>query len=495
MTNIKYIILEQIINEGRLEDVIKKYNNVDEETIRSLSGNDPSGNNKYLEWMVKNIIISPESGNEIIDAVKCFHTNVNRLNDKTVAAIYSEQNFQNPSEEQKREFEKIKKTPKDINAYVSYLWIKPMCEYFEELKPATANRVKIWEDDRWLLISPLTHEASCKYGIHSSWCVSTSNSNYWNRYSKEGSLIFWLDKKELHPTRGQEVGNYKIAVHIKFPFFEKPIDWEWYSMEDQRMESSFMITILPKDGIEACKKYVGDIVKNKKNKINTFLDKLKPYVAGITTNRGYIHIFPKMLNGVIQDVPFLNDIIINYRGLPMNSYFNNYNGYDIPFLTLDISLLLTSNFEDMSDYFSQDDFGYHFLNNLKDKNQIVKLSEIIKSLDEDGVTKDLNSEAKEEIAYRLVLNFYKIMGEEGTKINQSTKNLSIGDTVVYKERGRKWGPGTNVTVVRLTDKFVFLSNDKKTARNEKNTMLKILPPPKLVDDRIREQRWIRKYII
>ncbi len=102
MTNIKYIILEQIINEGRLEDVIKKYNNVDEETIRSLSGNDPSGNNKYLEWMVKNIIISPESGNEIIDAVKCFHTNTNRLNDKTVAAIYSEQNFQNPSEEQKK---------------------------------------------------------------------------------------------------------------------------------------------------------------------------------------------------------------------------------------------------------------------------------------------------------------------------------------------------------------------------------------------------------
>jgi hypothetical protein len=52
MKNIKYNILEQIITEGRLEDMIKKYEgSVSEDMVRQLSAGDPSGNNKYLDWM------------------------------------------------------------------------------------------------------------------------------------------------------------------------------------------------------------------------------------------------------------------------------------------------------------------------------------------------------------------------------------------------------------------------------------------------------------
>jgi len=47
--NFKYIILEQIISEGRLEDMIKKYDGqLPEDLVRQLSAGDPSGNNKYL---------------------------------------------------------------------------------------------------------------------------------------------------------------------------------------------------------------------------------------------------------------------------------------------------------------------------------------------------------------------------------------------------------------------------------------------------------------
>ena len=45
-----------LLIEGRKEDLIKKYggeNNVNVQTIKWLSGEDPSGNNKYLDWMVK----------------------------------------------------------------------------------------------------------------------------------------------------------------------------------------------------------------------------------------------------------------------------------------------------------------------------------------------------------------------------------------------------------------------------------------------------------
>jgi hypothetical protein len=491
MKNIKYIILEQIISEGRLEDVIKKYSDVDEETIRSLSGNDPSGNNKYLEWMVKSIIETPESGDNIIEAVKCFHSNLNRLNDKTVDKIYV-----NALDFQKNEIEKIKKAPKDINSYTSYRWIEPICEYFEELRPITASRVKIWEDDRWLLISPLTHAASCKYGIHSNWCVSTSNESYWNRYSNEGPLIFWLDKQELHPTRGKEIGNYKIAVHIRYKTFENPIQWNWYSMEDDGLESSFMLTILPKAGIEACKKYVGDIVKNKRSEFNKFFDTLKPYVMGITEVGGHMNIFPKMVNGVIQYFPFLETLKLNtYRYENLFEFFNNYNdGGGIPYVSLDIQNLMTDNIRNITDYLSTEEINYSFLKNLADKN-VVRTSEIIRSINEYDLTKDLDDEAKKEIAYKLVLDFYKIMGNEDSKLRVTTNSLSVGDAVEYKEKGRKYYPGTKVTVTRVTDKSVFLSNDKRTTRSNTNYINKIVPPPKLVDDTIREQRWIRKHII
>jgi hypothetical protein len=131
---------------------------------------------------------------------------------------------------------------------------------------------------------------------------------------------------------------------------------------------------------------------------------------------------------------------------------------------------------------------------LADKN-VVRTSEIIRSINEYDLTKDLDDEAKKEIAYKLVLDFYKIMGNEDSKLRVTTNSLSVGDAVEYKEKGRKYYPGTKVTVTRVTDKSVFLSNDKRTTRSNTNYINKIVPPPKLVDDTIREQRWIRKHII
>ena len=50
---IKYIILEQLITEGRLEDAKQKYPCLPPKLVDYFSEKDPSRNNKYVDWMCK----------------------------------------------------------------------------------------------------------------------------------------------------------------------------------------------------------------------------------------------------------------------------------------------------------------------------------------------------------------------------------------------------------------------------------------------------------
>ena len=89
MEKLKYIVLEQLINEGRLEVMIKKYENtLRADLVRELSASDPSGNNKYLDWMCLQRV--DYTSEYIINMVECFHENLNRLSEKNVNAIYSD---------------------------------------------------------------------------------------------------------------------------------------------------------------------------------------------------------------------------------------------------------------------------------------------------------------------------------------------------------------------------------------------------------------------
>ena len=77
-----------LLIEGRKEDIIKKYggdNNVNVATINWLSDKDPSGNNKYLEWMVKTWLGLGKPSEDAVtdvqvaDIIKLFHKNIQRI--------------------------------------------------------------------------------------------------------------------------------------------------------------------------------------------------------------------------------------------------------------------------------------------------------------------------------------------------------------------------------------------------------------------------------
>ena len=101
---------EQLLAEGRLDDAKKKFKNVDSDWIDRISERDPSGNNKYLMWAVKQFekISEPwvkkhrDSGREtwsgedadavyqayrvVTDAMEKFHANSQRLKNRDINA-------------------------------------------------------------------------------------------------------------------------------------------------------------------------------------------------------------------------------------------------------------------------------------------------------------------------------------------------------------------------------------------------------------------------
>ena len=88
-----------------------------------------------------------------------------------------------------------------------------------EVRVKASDRIKLYEDTEWLVVQPLSFEASCKYGHGSSWCTSTpSNDTNYNQYNKEGILIYYLNKKN----------DNKYAEFIDFngkqSFFDKQDD-------------------------------------------------------------------------------------------------------------------------------------------------------------------------------------------------------------------------------------------------------------------------------
>ena len=55
---------------------------------------------------------------------------------------------------------------------------------------------KVYEDETWLIVRPLTLEASVKYGASTKWCTtSTNDKQYFTRYWSRGTLAYIINKQ------------------------------------------------------------------------------------------------------------------------------------------------------------------------------------------------------------------------------------------------------------------------------------------------------------
>ena len=49
---------------------------------------------------------------------------------------------------------------------------------------------KLYEDQKYLIVQPMTHQASCVYGAETRWCVaSRDSSKYFDDYTKNSKFV------------------------------------------------------------------------------------------------------------------------------------------------------------------------------------------------------------------------------------------------------------------------------------------------------------------
>lgn len=132
--NLKHIILETILNESHLEKIIKKYSKyeVPEVAIRDLSMVDPSGSNKYLEWMINEAYelggFDVDNLEVVVSAAECFHENLKHINRFVVRDVL--ESLRDVPDEV---YYKILKSPKNINTYTLFA-VEELCFYLKDKK-------------------------------------------------------------------------------------------------------------------------------------------------------------------------------------------------------------------------------------------------------------------------------------------------------------------------------------------------------------------------
>jgi hypothetical protein len=86
----------------------------------------------------------------------------------------------------------------DVTSYKSFNEIEQAVSLAEIKlidKELEKQIIKVYEDDEWLLLKPLSLEASMKYGASTKWCTTSEGGKYFANYSKWGILIYCLNKK------------------------------------------------------------------------------------------------------------------------------------------------------------------------------------------------------------------------------------------------------------------------------------------------------------
>ena len=215
--HIKRILIEEInlkkqliIAEGKLEDLLQKYDEEYEWIINYFYEEDPTPTNKYFTWLSKVYIDRNERGLEtdedgLLEMVKYFDKNQHK-------------------------FEK-----KDIYQYTYDEFIQKYEEAITKMSKreiVSSGVEKLYEDDRYLLIRPKNREASCKYGANTKWCIASVSNNYFDNY-KYRNLFFFIIDKLRQPIEGKKRSQNYFKIAIQY----EPYRYDWQNKEQFLMGS------------------------------------------------------------------------------------------------------------------------------------------------------------------------------------------------------------------------------------------------------------------
>jgi hypothetical protein len=205
-----------ILLEGKKETLIDKYKDTETfvdavELLEKLIDGDPSPTKKYSEWMIKQMIglgnpltySIADNVNLFIELIEKFHKLSSSITPEDITYAETTSSLVNGN--------KILNGPKDINKYDSIWGLQSVLSAVylrnvqkEKERGAKNESDRIYEDNRFLIVQPYTHGASCYYGRNTKWCTtSKGDTRYFDKYSDEGNLYYIIDKKSNDPIWGK----------------------------------------------------------------------------------------------------------------------------------------------------------------------------------------------------------------------------------------------------------------------------------------------------
>jgi hypothetical protein len=199
-----------LIQEGRKEDLRKKYSKKFEDYLENLDfilniADLADTNFKYGDFVLKNTYpsASPEEVEHIVELVK--------------------------------DFDRFKESleVKDINQY-DLVGLEGVIDNHKATSKSQLKKIdtsgakKVFEDKNLLIVKPLSFEASCKYGAGTRWCTTMAGQpSYFKSHTAEQQALYYIILKNF--TRDNKF--YKIAIHLT------PNTETWYDSTDERMSS------------------------------------------------------------------------------------------------------------------------------------------------------------------------------------------------------------------------------------------------------------------
>jgi hypothetical protein len=196
---------------------------------------------------------------------------------------------------------------------------------------------KIYEDDEWLSLRPLSLEASMKYGANTKWCTTTESGQYYARYSSRGILIYNINKKT----------GYKVACFKNLdPNHDN--EFSWWDVTDRRIE--VLDSEAPSAVLEAIRNEIKEMpVPNQTLMTQEESDKLEMYKSG-NYRPGNYEEGPSLdrayrSGGIIDHVQSSGTTITNWPSTGTGTiYTYNPNTFTVSSTTTDVGIGLgTSN--------------------------------------------------------------------------------------------------------------------------------------------------------
>ena len=123
----------------------------------------------------------------------------------------------------------------------------------------------LYEDDRWLVLFPLSVRSSNLYGKGTKWCVSSEDHNYgkyYKQYTDNGILVFVIDKK-VTDAESRTNDFAKIAFHNDLKKSDGITLWDVKDSQMGVSNAMKVYSMLPSEAMDIINKRLESGLTNK----------------------------------------------------------------------------------------------------------------------------------------------------------------------------------------------------------------------------------------